>query len=88
MIILLVIVICFILYKAGIINRFLAALKTGPDTAPEPNPEPYQEPPETREKWENEARYILTIQGKTNPDTVKYMGDEMLKRIVRDYLDI
>lgn len=49
---------------------------------------PAQAPPENRDKWEAEARYILAKQGLINPDTVKYMGDEMLIHIIRNYLDI
>lgn len=88
MIILIIIIACFILHKSGVFSKFLNSLRVDSEPLQEPEPEPLQEPPENREKWENEARYILTIQGRTNPDTVKYMGDEMLKRIVRDYLDI
>lgn len=88
MIILFIIILCFILYKSGTVSRFLAALQTEPDTPPEPIPEPHPEPPNNRATWENEAYYILAIQGRVNPETVRYMGDEMLKRIVRDYLDI
>ena len=91
-----IILFSWVLYKAGIIKRFLNALiiDAGPAENMTPGPEPVEPeeappgPPETREKWEAEARYILSIQGKTNPDTVRYMGDEMLQRIVRDYLQI
>ena len=83
MIILLVTITCFILYRAGAFKRFLAALKTAPDDTPKT----YQDPPDGREKWENEARYILARQGQ-NPDTVPLMGNELLKRIIRDYLEI
>lgn len=82
MIILLVILTCFILYKSGAVRWFLSKLETSG------HPEPYREPPENREKWEKEAYYILAKQGLVNPETVKYMGDEMLIHIVRDYLDI
>lgn len=76
----------YIVYKAGGIRSLLKFFHFG--GIPAPPPETIQEPPETREKWEAEARYILTKQGQINPDTVKYMGDEMLKNIVREYLDI
>jgi len=82
-----IIITCLLLHRTGVFNKFLTACKVSAD--PEKIPEtPPAEPEEGRQKWENEARYVLTIQGRTNPDTVKYMGDEMLKRIVRDYLDI
>lgn len=77
-----IIITCFILYKAGAVRWFLSKLETSG------HPEPSREPPENRTKWENEARYVLAKQGLINPDTVKYMGDEMLIHIVRDYLDI
>ena len=76
----------FLVYKAGGVRWFLKKFRTGDRQTSQP--ETYQEPPENRQKWETEARYILTKQGKVNPDTVKYMGDEMLKNIVREYLDI
>ena len=79
--ILLVVAACWILYKSGTVKRFLNGLQIDSKQAPTP-------PPENRAKWENEARYILAKQGLINPDTVKYMGDEMLIHIVRDYLDI
>ena len=74
----------FLVYKAGGFKWILKKFKTGSDNPPER----YKEPPEDRRKWENEARYILTKQGQINPDTVHYMGDEMLKNIIREYLDI
>lgn len=81
-----VIITCLLLHRSGVMNKFLTACKVGadPEKIPETPPAP---PKEGRQKWETEAAYILEQQGK-NPDTVKYMGDEMLKRIVRDYLDI
>lgn len=75
----------FLVYKRGGVRWILKKFRTG---EPIPPPETYKEPPENRQKWETEARYILTKQGQINPDTVKYMGDEMLKNIVREYLDI
>jgi hypothetical protein len=73
---------CFILYKSGAVRWFLSKIETSG------HPEPYREPPENREKWEKEAYYILAKQGLVNPETVRYMGDEMLIHIVRDYLEI
>lgn len=85
MILLTIIIICFILYKSGAVGGFLKSCKVQEEPTQEPEP---LEPEEGRQKWENEARYILTMQGQINPDTVKYMGDEMLIKIIRDYLDI
>lgn len=74
----------FLIYRRGGFKWILKKLKTGSYNPPER----YKEPPENRQKWENEARYILEKQGFKNPDAVQYMGDEMLKKIVREYLDI
>lgn len=86
MILLAIIIICFILYKSGAVGGFLKSCKVDEESQT-PTPAAV-EPKEGREKWENEARYILTMQGRVNPDTVKYMGDEMLIHIIREYLDI
>lgn len=81
-----IIISCLLLHRSGVINKFLNACKVSAD--PEKIPEtPPAEPEEGRQKWETEAAYILEQQGK-NPGTVKYMGDEMLIKIIRDYLDI
>ena len=81
-----IIITCLLLHRSGIINKFLTACKVSAD--PEPIPEtPPAEPEEGRKKWETEAAYILKRQG-MNPDTVQYMGDEMLMNIIREYLDI
>jgi hypothetical protein len=67
-------------------NKFLTACKVSAD--PEPTHEtPPAAPEEGRKKWETEAAYILKRQG-MDPDTVQYMGDEMLTNIIREYLDI
>jgi len=81
-----IIITCLLLHRSGVMNKFLTACKVSAD--PEPIPETPPAPPEEgRQKWETEAAYILEQQGK-NPDTVRYMGDEMLIHIIREYLDI
>lgn len=81
-----IIITCLLLHRSGVINRFLIACKMSTD--PEKIPEtPPAEPEEGRKKWETEAAYILKRQG-MDPDTVQYMGDEMLMNIIREYLDI
>lgn len=77
-----IIITSILLYKSGAVRWFLSKCKMPG------RPEPFREPPETREKWEKEAYYILAKQGLVNPETVRYMGDEMLIHIVRDYLEI
>lgn len=79
-------VLSFLLYITGAARRVLNACKLSSD--PEPTHETPPAPPkEGRKKWETEAAYILKRQG-MDPDTVQYMGDEMLTNIIREYLDI
>ena len=82
-----IIILCYFLYKSGavknLLNLFLVAEATQPRRQPGPEPEPITE----REKLEKQAHYILTLQGYTYPETVKYMGDDMLINIIREYLD-
>ena len=74
---------CYLLYKSGSMKKLLRGFEIEPDPIPEPQHPP--EPQEGRQKWAVEAAYILKQQGQ-NPETVKYMGDEMLIAIRRDYL--
>lgn len=90
--ILIITALCIILKKSGAVGAFLDRLETEP-TAARKNTEPTAAGPDeltdhekNRLQWENDARYILTLQGYKNPDTVKYMGDEMLIAIIREYL--
>ena len=80
-----IVITCLLLHRSGVMNKFLTACKVSTD--PEPTETPPAEPEEGRQKWETEAAYILKRQG-MNPDTVQYMGDEMLINIIREYLDI
>lgn len=85
---------CIILKKSGAVAAFLDRLKTEPEqTAARKNTEPTAAAPDQltdherdRLQWENDAYYILTLQGYKHPETVRYMGDEMLISIIRDYL--
>lgn len=87
-----VILLACIIYKAGLIRWFLNLLQVEDEPQPveaePPTLTPYEQHRKDREQWEADARYILTIQGKVNPETVRTMGDEMLIRIIRDYLDL
>ena len=87
MVLLLVLILCIVLYKTGSMNKLLTAceLSDSPEYIEELNE--LAEPEEGRQKWETEAAYILKRQG-MDPDTVQYMGDEMLMNIIREYLDI
>ena len=81
-----VILTCLLLHRSGVLNKFLTACKVSAD--PEPIPETPQKPPNTRRQLEADASYILTKQGYKTPETVAYMGDEMLTNIIREYLGI
>ena len=41
-----------------------------------------------RMQLENDAYYILTKQNYEYPETVAYMGDQMLQNIIRNYLNL
>lgn len=86
MILSLVIIGLIILYKSGALAKFLKSCKLE-----EPTTETTPAPPEAitdRDRLETDASYILSKQGITTPDTVRTMSDEMLKHIIREYLDI
>jgi hypothetical protein len=86
MIVLLLIIACFALYRSGALAKFLKSCKLE-ETATETTPAP----PEVitdRDRLETDASYILSKQGITTPDTVRTMSDEMLIHIIREYLDI
>lgn len=80
----LVIIACLILYRSGVVRGFLKLFRVTTEPKPETPP---TAPKDDRTQWEADASYILASQG-LNPDTVPLMGDELLKRIIRDYLDI
>lgn len=82
---------CIILKKSGAVGAFLDRLETEP-TAAIPDTEPTAARPDEltdhkrdRLQWENDARYILTLQGYKNPETVAYMSDTMLIQIINNY---
>lgn len=78
---------CIVLKKSGAVAAFLDRLKTEPE--PEQTaagPDELTDHEKNRLQWENDAYYILTLQGYKHPETVKYMGDEMLIAIIREYL--
>ena len=86
MILSLVIIGLIILYKSGAVGYFLNACKleeTTTETTPAP-PEVITD----RDRLETDAQYILSKQGTATPEVVRTMSDEMLKHIIREYLDI
>lgn len=86
-----IIIIMFVLYKVGAVRYLLDLFKL-------PEFDEYQEGAEavytapviqydmddSREGLERRARVIVERQGH-NPDTVKYMGDDLLIHLIRDY---
>lgn len=85
MILIILIIACIVLYKTGAAARFLNGCKLDEDPRQAAPPEETPKLSE-REQLEIDAGYIITIQGKTDPATVKYMSDELLQAITRDYL--
>ena len=85
----------WILYRAGVVHRFLNALII-PDLEPVPDhsetiraaPDPFKELKDERTQLESEAAYILYNRGYRFPETVKTMSNDMLIRIIRDYNEL
>ena len=80
----------WIIYKAGCVKWLL---KTAVIQEPEPvkrssrnQLQKIQEPPQIseREKLEKQARIIVSRMGE-NPETVKYMGESLLRALITDY---
>ena len=95
--ILIIILICWMLYKTGAAGGFLECFRlyepetvtesvvVAPGTKTTAAPETRQE---TREDLEASARYILTARGYEYPETVDSMPDALLIKIIRDYAEI
>jgi len=88
--ILLIIFSCWVLYKAGFATKMLQAATI--ENIPRPTAptiqlktaKPKEEHITEREKLENQARIIVSRMGE-NPDTVKYMGESLLRALITDY---
>ena len=80
----------FALYKMGFASKLLQAATI--ENIPRPTAPPIQfnkaTPKEEhiteRERLENQARIIVSRMGE-NPDTVKYMGESLLRALITDY---
>ena len=92
--IIIICIFCWIIKKAGFMGAFLEKLKTDPAPVPvkaaaqPPTPDPLTEYKNYRMQLENDAYYILTSQKYEYPETVAYMGDQMLQNIINNYLNL
>lgn len=88
-----IIITSFILYKCGVISLLLDKFRLADNEGNEIKEanefldKQLENCEETRESLERRARTIVQLQGH-NPDTVKYMGDDLLIHLIRDYKDI
>ena len=88
--ILLIIIGSFALYKMGFARKLLQAATI--ENIPTPTAPPIQLKTATpkeehiteRERLESQARIIVSRMGE-NPDTVKYMGESLLRALITDY---
>lgn len=89
----------YIVYRKGLIRKLLDRLKLDSNYPDLEELEELKEEPqlsfqeqmqadlEERQELERKARDIVLLQGH-NPDTVKYMGNDLLIHLIRDYYDI
>lgn len=91
MTILIIVTVCYTLYKSGAAAWFLNKIRldTEPDhipkTATAPPTEKQKEIITDREKLEKQAHYILTMQKYEYPETTAYMSDTMLLQIINNF---
>ncbi len=94
-IIIMIIITSFILYKCGVIRLLLDRFRIADNEGIELQAtldkqvllnKQLENCEETRESLERRARVIVAMQGH-NPDTVIYMGDDLLTHLVREYKD-
>lgn len=83
--ILIIILVCWMLYKVGAVGCFLNVCKLQEETPDETLETYYTAPPITeREQLERQAAVIVTAMGE-DARTVKYMSDGLLKALINDY---
>lgn len=81
---------CWVLYKVGFAKRMLqaATLENFPPVrlpeVPQERLTPQPVQLSEREQLESQARIIVSRMGE-NPDTVKYMGESLLRALITDY---
>ena len=89
MTILIIVAVCYTLYKSGAAAWFLNKFRLEPDHIPKTATAPLQAPQKKtitdREQLEIQARYILTMQHYEYPETTAYMSDTMLLQIINNY---
>ena len=77
----------WLLYRFGVVRRFLNLLKVPDSTDPTPPPKMTEAPPiPERIRLEETCKYILQMQDYEHPETVAYMSDAMLNQIISNYL--
>ena len=87
MTILIIVAVCYTLYKSGAVGWFLNKIRITTEPAPITAP-PQEKQKETitdREQLEIQAHYILTMQAYPYPETTAYMSDTMLIQIINNY---
>lgn len=88
MTILIIVTVCYTLYKSGVAAWFLNKIRITTEPAPPTAPPPQEKQKESitdREQLEIQARYILTMQEYEYPETTAYMSDTMLLQIINNY---
>lgn len=83
--ILIIILVCWMLYKVGAVGGFLNACKLQEETPGETMTTYYTAPPITeREQLERQAAVIVAAMGEDSR-TVAYMSEGLLKALINDY---
>lgn len=84
-----IIIICWFVYKIGLVTIFLNLFRieeyqTAPTEQARQTTADQVEPLTEREKLERAAAYIVGKQGH-NPDSVRYMSIDLLEAVIKDY---
>ena len=83
--ILIIILVCWLLYKVGAVGGFLNVCKLQDETPGETLETHYTAPPITeREQLERQAAVIVAAMGEDSR-TVAYMSEGLLKALINDY---
>lgn len=83
--ILIIILVCWMLYKVGAVGGFLNVCKLQEETPGETRTTHYTAPPITeREQLERQAAIIVAAMGEDSR-TVAYMSEGLLKALINDY---
>lgn len=83
--ILIIILVCWMLYKVGAVGGFLNVCKLQEETPDETTTTYYTAPPITeREQLERQAAVIVAAMGEDSR-TVVYMSEGLLRALINDY---